>query len=254
MLSLLSLALLLIGGGLAQTSRCQWANLRSLADLYTESQSSGDVSDLPLLPGFTYVQNSKSITINESLLTTKLRIAHSHSLIDQDGCSTFTKLLVTSSSAPYIIGAQVFYAQPRSGGPLGIKHVSSAVSALSPTSNVTSLLNYTQKENWSSLPRDSQDSHQTLKRVLDAWLDGETVAWDDASGCKGLLGGYYVEGAGACAREVGGDEVVGRSYVVDESVGGVSVIGSVGSNATGVWGGRVVKGKLTYVHEVIASV
>ncbi|KAK4186707.1 hypothetical protein QBC35DRAFT_453038 [Podospora australis] len=238
MARLLPTLLLFPLAALAQT-RCQWANLRSSADLYTESQTFGTTSDLIFSSSsFSYLENSTPVNLTDSLLNTPLKIAYSHSIIDQDGCATFSKLIITGTPS-LVIGTQIFYESTLKNGQLPIKKIDTVIIE---EKNTTGVLGHVKKENWESFTRAVQDSREVLVKAVDGWLDGGSV-WGET--CATLTGSTFSEGE-PCSQglgQVANISAANRRYVVDESVGAVSVLSDVGGVEA-----RVVGGKLRYVH------
>ncbi|KAK4108934.1 hypothetical protein N656DRAFT_783589 [Canariomyces notabilis] len=96
------LALALLPSTALAQQRCQWASLRSFTDVFIESQVAGDISD-PIFssPLLQYTQNGVPLTINSSaslLGTTPVTVHFSHTIVDQDQCASFTKLVVSTPS------------------------------------------------------------------------------------------------------------------------------------------------------------
>lgn len=222
---------------LAQT-RCQWANLRSSADLYAESQTFGSTSDLIFSSAsFSYLENSHQINISSSLLTTPLKIAHSHTIIDQDACATFSKLVVTDAGKNLVIGTHISYESTLRNGQLPIKKIDSVIVE---EKNAAAVLNQVKKETWSSFSRSAQDSREALTKAVDGWLDGGAV-WGET--CATLSSSTYTEGPPCPPGFTGQTKAAERRYAVDETVGAVGVLSDVGGLVA-----RVVGGKLRYVH------
>jgi len=69
----------------AQVS-CTREGLKAAADLYIAAQTKGDIAGLPLATGLGYVENFKTMNINEGLIKTAMKIDHSRSLLDTATC------------------------------------------------------------------------------------------------------------------------------------------------------------------------
>src|SRR5256885_981865 len=78
----------------AQVS-CTREGLKAAADLYVAAQTRGDVAGLPLAKGLGYVENFKTININEGLIQRAMKVDHSRSLLDTATCQTFTEAIVS---------------------------------------------------------------------------------------------------------------------------------------------------------------
>jgi hypothetical protein len=125
-------------------------------------------------------------------------------------------------------------------------------------------------EDWGALSRASQDGRGVLEGVAGSYLDllggnangteGVEVAWGRP--CARLEGSVYTAVAEAESCDIGldadgggeGKGITERQFVVDESVGSVSVLARDGKlgDAPTVFEFRVVKGALRYVHQFTA--
>src|ERR1041385_6889935 len=78
----------------AQVS-CTREGLKAATDLYIAAQAKGDTAGLPLANGLGYVENFKTININEGLIKKAMKIDHHRSLLDTATCQTFTEVIVS---------------------------------------------------------------------------------------------------------------------------------------------------------------
>ncbi|CAP65752.1 uncharacterized protein PODANS_7_495 [Podospora anserina S mat+] len=254
---LLSL-LLSLSGVLGQ--RCQWSHLRQSSDRYSELQTSPQHTPSPSDPLFfpapkpyPFYNNAILTPLNQTILaTTQVRPLHTHSIIDQEGCSSYTRLITNDA----ILAVQIFYesATNTGGVPLRVKEIHT-VYFLAPGNSTEKIQANVKRETWPSFSRSDQDARSTLKGVFDAYLDANgPVAW--AGSCSMLdsgKGGDLRAGQGDQCAELRlqlkeGQKIEQRMYVIDESLGAVTVSGVVGGKVAG-FEGRVVKGKLEYVHQ-----
>jgi len=90
----------------AQVS-CTREGLKAATDLYIAAQTKGDTAGLPLAMGLGYVENFKTININEGLIKKAMKIDHHRSLLDTSTCQTFTEVIVTDKAAPYVLGTRL---------------------------------------------------------------------------------------------------------------------------------------------------
>jgi len=90
----------------AQVS-CTREGLKAATDLYIAAQTKGDTADLPLAMGLGYVENFKTININEGLIKKAMKIDHHRSLLDTATCQTFTEVIVTDKANPYVLGTRL---------------------------------------------------------------------------------------------------------------------------------------------------
>ncbi|KXX82520.1 hypothetical protein MMYC01_201230 [Madurella mycetomatis] len=278
LLTLLS-AIILAPAAHSQAVRCQWASLRSATDVFIESQAAGASSD-PIFSSLDlqYTQNGKPLTINssESLLSTPFTVQHSHTLIDQDTCASFTKLiLVHSENAEerLLLGAQIHFNMSTTDARLTRVHRLDVVYVGEgdwKMENFTAAAAHVEGEDWGALSRGAQDTRETLEAVAEAYLDLLGGIVGDAAGaavvpwgrpCARLEGSVYTAGEESCVEglslplEGGAEGITERKYVMDASVGSVSVVardGSLGGAPT-VLELRVLQGELRYVHQFTAT-
>ena len=248
---------------LAQRSptNCQWAALRMQTDIYIESQSYGEVDPMLLSnkPPALYRENYKSRDINTSILTTPLKIDYTRTLVDQQDCKTYTQVIVTDPKNPYIIGTQIAY---NNTGTAGLKAMAIDVvisgASTDPQFNATKTLAYVDAEDWSTIQSAKQDKRDLLKTVADSYLDlwsesgSHELPWDIR--CARLEGSeYYTEECQPVSLD--GKQNTDRMYVIDESLGSVSVLSRGRSDGTllDIHEFRLVEKKLRYVHHFTAS-
>lgn len=241
---------------LASAANCTRAQLQGGIDRYIAAQSTGQVQWLGSVLGanVTYLENGKIVNMSTSTLSQSIRVDRSHSIYDDTQCVTFTELIATNSVSPWVIGAQIWH----TGG------VITKIDRILTTTddwlfNSSHTLHYTLLEDWSEIPLSERDSRDTIQAGGDAYLDvfkntSLPVPW--GSPCVRLEGGAYTgRGLSNDTCNVGippGFNYTNpnRRYVIDESVGVVSILlefGSIG-NAPDSHEFRVEKGKLRYIH------
>ena len=124
--------------------------------------------------------------------------------------------------------------------------------------NASRTLGHVKGENWDAISQTERNGRDELKRVADAYLDwllgggNDTVPW--GLPCSALEGSEYSAESCSEAAAARNGTVVGteRSYVIDDTVGGVNV---VFESAEGLesYMFRVLMGKLRYVHHHVAA-
>ncbi len=253
----LSAAVALPAIGSAQIS-CARGGLQRAVDLYVAAQTKGDTSDLPLAQGLGYAENMQKIDIKNGLINTPLKIDHQFSLLDTDSCQTFTEVIVTDQSKPYVLGTR-----------LRVNHDKIAeIEILWTTTgywlfNADAYLNYAMTEDWGPIAADERDTRGTLVKAanayLDAFLEGkiDLVPWGFP--CNRTEGGAHTgKGLPNDSCEVGvpsGVNIANRRFIVDEVVGSVVAFCTFGAGGPNGGSGapdthlfRVENGKLRYVH------
>jgi hypothetical protein len=250
-------ALLAPAASYAQVS-CTREGLKAAADLYIAAQTKGDIAGLPLAMGLGYVENFKTMNINEGLIKTAMKIDHQRSLLDTSTCQTFTEVIVSDKASPYALGTR-----------LRVNHGLIAEIEMMWTTtgywgfNVDNYLKYASSEDWGAIPAAKRDTRATLvsaaSAYLDAFLEGkmDLVPW--GSPCNRTEGGMHTgKGSPDDSCQVGvpsGVNIANRHFVVDETIGAVVAFCTFGAgNTTGGSGApdthlfRVENGKLRFVH------
>src|SRR5689334_22686504 len=241
----------------AQVS-CTREGLKAATDLYIAAQTKGDTAGLPLAKGLGYVENFKTINIDEGLIKKAMKIDHHRSLLDTSTCQTFTEVIVSDKANPYALGTR-----------LRVNHGLIAEIEMMWTTtgywgfNVDNYLKYSSSEDWGVIPAAKRDSRATLEAAasayLDAFLEGkkDLVPWGYP--CNRTEGGMHTgTGVASDSCDVGvpsGVNIANRHFVVDETIGAVVAFCTFGAcSATGGSGApdthlfRVENGKLRFVH------
>jgi hypothetical protein len=253
----LSVALLAPAASFAQVA-CTREGLKAATDLYIGAQTKGDLAGLPLAKGLGYVENFKSMNIDEGLIKKAMKIDHNRSLLDTSTCQTFTEVIVSDKANPHVLGTR-----------LRVNHgLIAEIEMLWTTTgywlfNADNYLKYSSEEDWGVIPAAKRDTRATLVSAatayLDAFLEGkkDLVPWGYP--CNRTEGGAHTgKGAADDSCDVGvpsGVNIANRHFVVDETIGAVVAFCTFGAgSATGGSGApdthlfRVENGKLHYVH------
>ena len=136
---------------------CTRDGLRAAADLYVIAQSKGDPSALSMAPGLAYIENFKVVNIKDGLIRKPMAIDHQSSLLDTATCQTFTEVIVTDKSRPYVLGTR-----------LRVNHgLIAEIEILWTTTgywlfNADNYLQYSSSEDWSVIPAANFTSCRTL--------------------------------------------------------------------------------------------
>lgn len=241
----------------AAAATCSQSLLHEAADRYIAAQSTGSLSWLlPMLSdNATYLENGKTMVgwvANSTFPATSLRIDRSHSIFDLTQCAFFTSLIIADASNPRVVGAQVRLADGK------VSKIDRIVTTPGDwLFNATGTLYYALREDWGEIPAEKRDSRETIKAAADAYLDvfknaSVPVPW--GAPCARLEGGAYTgRGLPTDSCNLGviqSYDMPNRRYVIDETVGVVSILlefGSIG-NAPDSHEFRVEGGKLRYIH------
>ena len=145
---------------------------KEVVDIYLATQVSGQVApfkariDNGTWTG--YYENSKKLEVDTGIISKALPITHNRTIYDTSVCSTYTEIIVNSTTDPYVIGTQLRYANHL------VNRVDSIVTKPGDwLFNVTGYAYWVTQENWGPIPKEKQDTRTTIRRAADAYLDCE---------------------------------------------------------------------------------
>jgi hypothetical protein len=238
---------------------CTRKNLQETVDKYLDALEKGIPSLMPLAPDATYTENRKVIAFGQGIWQTPLTIDFQRSLYDVNICETFSEIIHTSSSHPYVIGTRLKVVNGK------IIEVESLVSDEDDwLFDATNYLKYSSTEKWDIIPPDKRSDRQTLIQVASDYFDifqdysaFPKVPWGIP--CVRIEGGAYTNPQNdpdpSCTVGVpkgGGVPMTNRRYIVDLELG--AVVGQVDfGGANGLPDAhtfRLENGKLRYVHVI----
>lgn len=247
----LSAALLAPAVSFAQVA-CTRDGLGAATNLYLTDQGSGDTSGLPLAKGLAYIENMQVADIKSGVIQNALKIDFHRTLIDPATCQTFTEVIVTDKSNPYVIGTRLRVNHDK------IAEIESLVTKPGDwLFNADNYYKWSPNENWGVIPPGERDSRDTLVAAANAYLDaflegnGDAVPWGYP--CNRTEGGLRTgKGLPQDSCQVGvpsGVNIVARRFIVDETIGAVVAFCTFGVHGlpdTHLF--RIEKGKLRFVH------
>jgi hypothetical protein len=260
--SILSIGVAIIGTiAPLVNARCQWITIQGQTDIFFEAQEFG-IMDPALLTGeIKYMENNKTVDITKGLLSKEMKIAHRRTIFDQDGCATYSEVIVTDATTPWVLGVQIHFNEETETGA-----TFKTIDIIATTTgdwqfNATKTLLHTESENWDTIDASKRDNRELLKQAADAYLDmwgnpESPVPW--GTPCRRLEGSAYT-GTGEATDNcnVGTPTavtkpVVNRRYVIDENVGAINVMAVFGAmmDAPDSHEFRLEGGKLRYVHSM----
>jgi len=260
LLHLLSLGSLALRGELRQAAgwatNCNQSVLKQTVDRYIAAQSTGQVEWLQkvLDSNATYLENGRTRDLRNSTMVRPLKIDRTHTLYDTTQCATFTELVVTNPSDPWVIGAQI---RVYNGKVTKIDRVATGPGDW--VFNATRYLHYALLEDWTSVPNEKRDSREVLQAAADAYfnhLGNRSVPVPWGYPCTRLEGGEF-SGKGfandTCELGIPDNTTMlapNRRYVIDESVGAVSMLLDFGGfgNAPDSHEFRIEQGRIKRVH------
>jgi hypothetical protein len=262
----LKCSIALAGLAVATTARaeCSRQMLQGLTDAYVKAQTDGNAAMLPLAGGASYAENNQAMEMARGVLAGPLKVDFTRSFLDTTQCATFTELVAATDPHPYVIHTRI------EATPDGkVSRIESVVTDAGDWMfGAAEHLAVTRTENWGEIPADKRDSRATLQAAADAYLDN----WGDPAlpvphgtpcarlegrintGTRNPVGNTCDMGAFPQKLEVGH-----RRYVIDETIGAVSIFHDFpwldaglppdqGTPASQMF--RVEGGKNRYIHEV----
>ncbi len=260
-------SLIVAGAAFSATAQadCSRKKLEKLTDTYIKAQAAGDASQLRFAKGATYAENDKVIDLKQGVLAAPLKIDFTRSFHDTKQCATFTEVVAATDPHPYVIHTRIEAAKK---GKQVAKMESVVTDAGDWVFGAAEHLAVTKTEKWDEIPRDKRDSREAIQAAADAYLNN----WGDpalpvphGTPCSRLEGRISTAAKnpdgqnctmGAFPQKL---NVTHRRYVIDETVGAVSIFHSFpwldagipkdpGTPASQMF--RVEGGKNRYIHEV----
>lgn len=239
------------------SAECTRDGLLAAANSYIVAQSSGKLDGLARsATNFTYRENNKVTDIARGVMSTSLKLDINRTTADTVECASYSMLISSSGSKPYVIATQIRHAESDSGTITMIDTIAATTGAL--FFNAKQTLGYIQQENWGELPAGDRPDRATLKKIGDAYLDmwtdakaADSIPW--GTQCERVEGSRLTKPCGAQLPHGGSSKPNGmRRYVIDEGVGSVDVLCSFDSlgNMPDSHEIRVEGGKVKYVHTI----
>ena len=238
-------------GGLAQNT-CARADLQSSVDSYLSAQRSGKPDTLALAPFAKYIENTAATSFDKGILKSPLKIDFSRSLLDTTICETFTEVIVTDKSHPYVLGVRTKVTNKK------IAELETIVTDADDwLFNADNYLKYSPAENWGVIPVAARDTRQTLIAAATAYFDvfddnNVKVPW--GTPCNRLEGGIRTgRGAPDDSCNVGvpsGMKLTKIRFIADPEIGAVVGFIRWPTTVPDTHLFRVENGKLRYVHSL----
>lgn len=243
-------------------ANCSLPFLRSATTNYVSAQSQGNYTAITQLsPNTTYTEQFQPASISAGILSSALEINHSRSFHDAARCATFTELIVTDPTHPYVIGTRM----ESSNGATITKIESLVTDEGDWLFNATGYAYYNSLEDWSPIPQADRDTAAVIQAAGDAYFDrfaSANVSVPYGTPCARLEGGAYTDprltGNNTCGLGLPSSIVVtDRRYVVDVEMGAVSIfVGFPGLDRASEEPTpdahlfRVEGGRIRYIHTV----
>jgi hypothetical protein len=245
-------------------AQCSRATLEKLTDTYVKAQTAGKAALLPLAKGASYSENNKAMDVGKGVLAGALKVDFTRSFHDTTQCASFTELVAATDPHPYVIHTRI---EATKGGKVA-RMESVVTDAGDWMFGAAEHLAVTRTQDWGEIPAGKRDTRAVIQAAADAYLDN----WGDPAlpvphgtpcnrlegrintGAKNPAGNTCDMGAFPQKLKVGH-----RRYVIDETIGAVSVFHDFpwldaglptgqGTPASQMF--RVEGGKNRYIHEV----
>jgi hypothetical protein len=147
-------------------TECTRKDLQETVDKYLDALEKGIPSLMPLAPDAKYIENRKEIAFGQGIWQAPLTIDFQRSLIDVDICETYSEIIHTSSSHPYVIGTRLKVVNGK------IAEVESLVSDDDDwLFDAANYLKYSSTEKWDIIPPDKRSDRRTLIQVASNYFD-----------------------------------------------------------------------------------
>ena len=262
----LTVWIVLAGVAFAANARadCSREMLRKLTDTYVKAQSTGQSARLPLAKGASYAENDQAMDIRKGVLAGALKVDFTRSFHDTTQCAAFTELVAATDPHPYVIHTRI---EATRGGRV-TKMESVVTDAGDWMFGAAEHLAVTRSQTWDEIPRDRRDTRGVIQAAADAYLDNwgnPELPVPHGAPCARLEGRINTGSRnpvgntcnmGAFPQKL---KVAHRRYVIDETIGAVSVFHDFpwldaglptdpGTPASQMF--RVEGGKNRYIHEV----
>jgi len=230
---------------------------------YIAAQTAGNPAILTAITSdkLNYTESDKAADIKTGVLAQPMKIDHNVSIHDTTLCATFTELIVTNTTKPWVIGTRILFTDNKA----------SLIETIATKPgdwlfNATGYLHWVSQEKWDPIPVEKRDTREVIQAAGDAYFNrfmniNASVPW--GTPCTRLEGGAYTGQRDATINtcDLGLPStlrVTNRRYVVDEVVGAVAIyVGFPGLDRTvglkpmpDSHFFRVEGGRIRYIHTV----
>ncbi|KAF2113582.1 hypothetical protein BDV96DRAFT_496172 [Lophiotrema nucula] len=241
-------------------AECTRTFLKNTTSSLIDAQTKGTYSGITALSDVTaYTEQFKQADIRVGILSKALKIDTSRSIHDPVLCTTFTEIIVTDKSHPYVIGTRMELDGSK------ITKIETLVTDQGDWAfNATGYAYFNSIEKWDPIPEAQRDTREVIQAAGDAYFNrfaSINVTVPFGTPCARLEGGAYTGGRNLTANtcDLGlpsTTEVVERRYVIDDEMGVVNIyLGFPGLDravpdeaAPDSHTFRVEKGKIRYIH------
>ncbi|KAH7071219.1 hypothetical protein BKA63DRAFT_493058 [Paraphoma chrysanthemicola] len=241
---------------------CDRTFLNDWTALYLSAQTSGTPGLLTstLFPNLTYTEQFLPANISSGIVSKPLNITQYRSVLDEVLCTSFTEIIITNPSHPYVIGVRA------AGNGESIFKIETLVSDAGDwLFNATGTAYYNSLEKWDIIPKAQRDTRKVIQAAGDAYFDrfgNVNITVPFGTPCARLEGGAYTDtgrtNASTCHLGLPSSvHVLDRRYVVDVEYGAVNIyVGFPGLDRASKEPApdshlfRVEKGKIRFIHTI----
>jgi hypothetical protein len=239
------------------SAECTREGLLAAANSYITAQTTGQLDGLKIAAdNFTYQENNKATDIKHGVLSQALKIDLNRSTADTTACASYTMIISAGGSKPYVLATQIRHNGNNTNSIAMIDTIAATTGSL--FFNAAQTLRYIQQENWGTIEPGKRSSRETLKKIVDAYLDmwtdknaADSIPW--GTQCERVEGSMLTKPCGASLPRGGSAKSNSmRRYVIDETVGSVDVLCEFSSlgKMPDSHEIRLEEGKVKYVHTV----
>lgn len=240
------------GSAAASTSNgsigCDRTGLEAAVDAYLSAIQAGSYTSLPLTSSAKYVENDQATSFGQGIWATALKPDFHRNLLDVEACASFTEIIITDASHPYVLGVRL---------KITGSEISEVYAIVTDEGdwlfNAANYLKYSEAEDWSEVPTDQRLTRQELKDAgyaYFAYWGDKTVQVPWGTPCARLEGGAYTGGGANSSCNVGipdqGFAPQPREFLADPETGQVVLFLNLGGTDSHLF--RVLQTGIRYVH------
>jgi hypothetical protein len=174
------------------TAQCTRDSLKAATQTLLSSFIAGSPTSLSS-SATVYTENEVTKSITTGIFSHPLTIAHNRSSFDTTQCATYTEIIVTSPSHPYVIGTQMRFDASNTS----LSKIETIVTESGDWAfNAANTLKYATQEDglWGEIDAAKRDTRKVIQAAADAYLDifnDKTVKVPWGIPCERLEGGMY---------------------------------------------------------------
>lgn len=225
---------------------CTRPGLQAAVDAYLAAQAAGDPSLMSLAENAVYKEQFAAADVSTGIIQTPLAIDYTNTLLDEQQCETFTEIVVTDPSHPYMLGVHLTVADG------AIAEVDTIVTDDDDWMfSAQRFLDGVKDEDWGIIPEAQRDSRETIIAAAEPYFPmfvDVSIQPPWAETCARQEGAMRLE---PCALTQPLNVEFGeRDYVVDTAKGSAAALVLFGLNLPDSHTFRIEDGKVRYIHTI----